>query len=384
MNQKQKPYAVALYLPSLRGGGTERAMVTLANGFSDRGIRVDLVLAKAEGPYLADVSRSIRVVDLGVSRVLASLPGLVRYLRRERPTALLSAMGHANVIAIVAHRLSGTSTRLFVSERSHFSVLSANEKSIPGRSLVHLMRWTYPATDGIVAVSRGVAADLAATLGMPRSRVQVIHNPVVTAALLARSREALDHPWFGPAESPVVLSVGRLTEAKDFPSLIRAFGQLRAQRDIRLMILGEGELRLELEGLVRELGLENDVSLPGFVSNPYAYMRHAALYVLSSACEGLPNALIEAMACGALVVATDCPSGPAEILEDGRWGRLVPVGDVDALARAMAATLDEVIHPDSATRAADFGIDQAVMNYLQVLLADGAVDTGRGSVGCNK
>lgn len=366
---------LALYLPSLRGGGAERVMVTLANGFADRGLRVDLVLAKAEGPYLPDVSSSVRVVDLGASRVLGSLAGLVRYLRRERPVALLTAMGHANVVAAAARRLSRVATRLVVSEHAHFSAVSAKATSIPGRSMVHFMRWAYPGTDGIVAVSEGVAVDLAAAIGLPRERILVIHNPVVTAVMLANSRRPQGHPWFGHGQPPVLLGVGRLTEQKDFTLLIRAFAQLRLQRDVRLMILGEGELRPQLEALVLELQVEEDVMLPGFVQNPYGYMRCAALYVLSSGWEGLPTTLIEAMACRTPVVATDCPSGPAEILEGGRWGRLIPVGDVDALAQAIAATLDEPVHPDIATRAADFGVDQAVKNYLRVLLPDGDFDT---------
>jgi glycosyltransferase involved in cell wall biosynthesis len=152
--------------------------------------------------------------------------------------------------------------------------------------------------------------------------------------------------------------------------LIRAFAQLRVQREVRLMILGEGNLRAELEALVRELKLEDDVALPGFVDNPFAYMRRAALFVLSSRWEGFPNVLAEAMACGTPIVSTDCPSGPAEILEDGCWGRLVPLGDVNALACAMGDTLDEPSHPDVVTRASAFGIDQAVTGYLRVLLAD--------------
>jgi len=345
-------------------------MVTLANGFAGRGHAVDLVLAKAEGPYLPEVASGVRIVDLGARRVVASLPGLVRYLCRERPRALLSALNHANVIALLARRCAGVPTRLVVSEHAHLSLSLSGEPSCRGRLMPWLMRHTYPWANGVVAVSAGVADDLAQAMGLPRQRIAVVYNPVVTDDMLARAEAPLDHPWFAPGEPPVVLGVGRLTVQKDFGVLLRAFAKLRAQRPARLMIVGEGELRPELEGLVQQLGLDADVALPGFTDNPYAYMRRAALLALSSRFEGFGNVLAEAMACGTPVVSTDCPSGPAEILEGGQWGRLVPVGDVEALANAMLATLADPQHPDVARRARDFGVDQAVDGYLRVMPGD--------------
>lgn len=355
---------IALFLPSLRGGGAERVMVTLANGFGARGLAVDLVLAKAEGPYLKDVSEAVRVVDLGVSRVLASLPGLIRYLRRERPAAMLSAMNHANVVALLARKLARIPTRLVVSEHN---TLSAGRHTLPlgrARMMPWLMRRTYPWATSIVAVSTGVGDDLAEAINIPRHRITVVYNPVVTDELIAQSREAFVHAWLAPGVPPVILAVGRLTPQKDFTTLIRAFSCLRETRAARLIILGEGELRSELQTLIDALRLTADVDLSGFSVNPFAWMRRSALFVLSSAWEGLPTVLIEAMACGTPVVSTDCPSGPREILENGKWGRLVPVGDVAALAAAMAATLEESRSPDVARRATDFGIDQAVVGYL--------------------
>lgn len=365
---KGKKEKLALYLPSLRGGGAERVMVTLANAFAERGYGVDLVLAKAEGPYLQEVAEAVRVVDLRSSRVLFSLPGLLRYLRSERPRALLSAMGHANVIAVAARELARVPTRVVVSERNHLSVSIARARSLRARMLGRFMRRAYRRADGIIAVSGGVADDLAAHIGLARENVQVVFNPVVDSRLRALAAEPVDAPWFKKGDRPLVLAVGRLTEQKGFFTLIRAFARLRATQPARLAILGEGELRNELESEVKRLGLKKDVSLPGFVDNPFSFMRHADLFVLSSAWEGLPNVLIQAMACGIPVVSTDCPSGPAEILESGRWGRLVPVGDDKALAEAMAATLDEAEHPDVAARAAEFSVDRAVEGYLRVML----------------
>lgn len=359
---------LALYLPSLRGGGAERVMVTLANGFFESGYEVDLVLAKAEGPYLDDVSEGVRVVDLKASRVIASLPGLVRYLRRERPVAMLAAMGHANVVAVVARSLARVPTQVVLSEHNNFSISMKTARSLRERTMLWFMRWAYPHAEGIVAVSCGVADDLAPNLGMPRSSIDVVYNPVVTDELYRRAEKPAEHPWLKLGEPPVILSVGRLEPQKDFSTLLNAFAMIRQNHEVRLMILGEGSLRSALEAEVNCLGLGESVQFPGFVGNPYPVMRGSSLFVLSSAWEGFGNVLVEAMACGTPVVSTNCPSGPAEILEDGHWGRLVPVGDAVALAKAMVVTLGESEHPDVATRAAEFCVERAIDGYLDIML----------------
>lgn len=360
---------IAIYLPSLRGGGAERAMATLANGFADRGLKVDLVLAQAEGPYLSEVSPGVRVVNLQSGRVLPSLPGLVRYLRRERPQAVLSALNHANVIAVVARMLAGVPVRLVVSERNNVSLSGSSSKNLRSRVVPHMMRWAYRKADGVTAVSGGVADDLANAINLPRDRISVIFNPVVTPELIEKSRMPLEHPWLGEGKPPVILGVGRLTPQKDFSTLIHAFAQVRTVRDCRLVILGEGELRAELEQLVASLGVQDSVQLPGFADNPFAWMSRVRLFVLSSRWEGLPNVLIQAMACGTAVVSTDCPSGPDEILEGGKWGRLVPVGDEEALAEAMVTLLGmpENQLSDVRQRAGGFRPELAVDAYLKIL-----------------
>ena len=365
---------IAIYLPSLRGGGAERAMLTLANGIAEMGYTVDLVLAKAEGPYLQEVSELVRVVDLGAPRVAKSLLGLVRYLRREHPTAMLSALNYANIIAIVARKIARVHTRLVVSERANFSVSKANDKHMRSRFMGQLMHIFYPHADGVIAVSKGVAEDLAANIRMPISSINVVYNPVVNETLLRDAEESCDHPWLETGGGPVILGVGRLTPQKDFFTLLNAFKILLQTHEARLLILGEGTLRSALEAEIKHLDLADFVQMPGFVDNPYPIMRFSSLFVLSSAWEGLPNVLIQAMACGTPVVSTDCPSGPVEILENGRWGRLVPVGGVTELAEAMAATLDETEHPEVAKRAADFSVDRSVKEYLKVLLSE----KGRG------
>jgi glycosyltransferase involved in cell wall biosynthesis len=231
----------------------------------------------------------------------------------------------------------------------------------------HLLRTFYPWASCVVAVSHGAADDLARTSGLPRNRVRVVYNPVITPSIMALARQKPDHPWFAPGQPPVILGVGRLTKQKDFPTLIRAFAEVRRRRPARLIILGEGEDRPLLESLVGELGLSDAVALPGFRENAMAYMAGSALFVLSSAWEGLPTVLIEALAAGTRVVSTDCPSGPREILQEGRLGVLVPVGDVAALAEAMIDTLDRPgssVPPDALTA---FTRDAAVDHYLSLI-----------------
>lgn len=233
-----------------------------------------------------------------------------------------------------------------------------------------LARVFYPRAQAVIAVSQGVADDLEGLIGTGRARVLVIPNPVVTPDLTALAAAAADHPWFAPEPiaPPVVLAAGRLSPQKDFPTLIRAFALLVRQRDLRLLILGEGPERAALETLIQDLGLTGRVALPGFRANPFALIARARLFVLSSAWEGLPGVLIQAMACGTPVVATDCPSGPREVLADGRYGPLVPVGDPQALAQAMGETLDQPMDSDVLrARAADFGLAPVTRRYLEVL-----------------
>ena len=358
---------IALFLPTLAGGGVERGMVSLAQGFAERGYSVDLVLSKAEGPYLSKVPRKVRLVDLRASRVLTSLPGLVRYLKQTRPTVMLSAAEHTNVVALWARRLSKVPTRVIVNVCTTVSQNFQRTSLIRERCLPFFAYCFYPWADEIVAVSYGVADDLSRFIGLSRQRIRVIYDPVVTPSLFSLAHAPLDHSWFSPENSPVILGVGRLTVEKDFPTLVRAFACIRARRPVRLVILGEGRERSRIELLIRELGVDSDVSLPGFVANPYAYMARAAVFVLSSIWEGLPGVVIEAMACGTPVVCTNCPSGPAEILENGKYGRLVPTENVDALAEAISSTLDTRSNPEFLRqRASVFTVENSLDQYLKL------------------
>jgi glycosyltransferase involved in cell wall biosynthesis len=377
---------LALFLPNFAGGGAERVMVNLAKGFAKRGLRVDLLLAEAAGPYLNEVPTSIRVIDLKAKRVSGSLLPLTRYLRREKPTALLSALRPANVVAVLAKKLSRSPTRIVITEHSsrvwrktpaRTRCQGAGRTTPPRigeafnarRALLRVLaRQSYPMADSVIAVSTGVAEDIAASVRLRANRLHVAPNAVVTDETQRMARATLSHPWFLPGASPVILAVGRLAEEKDFPTLIRAFVTVRRTTHARLLILGEGEERPRLEALVRSLELDGSVQLPGFVRNPFAFMARSAVFVLSSAREAMPTVLIEALACGLPVVATDCGSGPRELLRDGLYGRLVPMGHADGLAKAIVSTLQGPRQAIPREAWAPFLVRNAVDRYLEILL----------------
>lgn len=364
---------VALFLPSLEGGGAERVSLLLAQGLKERGAEVDLVLAQAQGPYLSAVPKGVRVVDLGAPRVLLSLFPLLAYLRKEKPEVLVSSLSHANLIAYWARSLSKIPTRVFLAE--HIPVKSGRwgTISVKERIVLTLLRRVYPRADGVVAVSEGLAEELISFFGVPSDKVHTIYNPVVSEELFRKAEETAPHLGFDSfPDLPVVLAVGRLTRQKNFSLLLRAFARVRKRVESRLLILGEGPERKRLEALIQELELSEHVALPGFVPNPYPYMRKAAVFVLSSLYEALPTVLIEAMALGTPLVATDCPYGPREILEGGRWGQLVAVDDEVGLANAMQEVLEnpppseerELMRKVALER---FGVDRAIQEYWQLL-----------------
>ncbi len=357
---------IAFFLPSLYGGGAERVAVHLLKGMSERDIPLDLVLATAEGPYLNQVPKQVRVVNLAAGRVVKAILPLSRYLKYEKPCVLLSHLNHANLAAVVARELVRIETRLVLVE--HNTLSASKSKLLRSRLLLPLMKVLYPRADAIIGVSRGVARDLEARLGIAKGKVNVIYNPVVDDVLVGKAKAPLDHPWFQKGSPPVFLAVGRLSAQKDFLTLIKAFELLKRQKLVRLLILGEGESRSELEAMIAKLGISEDVSMPGFVENPYVYMSRASAVVLSSRWEGLPTVLIEAMACGCPVIATDCPSGPKEILEAGVYGPLVSVGDATALSAAMLQVLEAPANRNVLVqRAIDFSIDRVVPEYLALL-----------------
>ena len=403
---------IAILVPTLKGGGAERKALAIASGLLERGHDVDVVLRRLVCDYPDEVPSGLRLFyivrpgdDPDSQRSLAvlataplSLPGeafrvriprlslagallcssswaqlplltsnrltrwaaaIAAYVDHERPDALLAMLTPAVAAATMASRLARHRVRV---------VGTLHNKMNPGR-LLRRARCAYPHADAAVGVSRGVASNLTEAVGAPVDRVHTIYNPVVSEALVRDVDKPCGHPWLDEPGPQVILAAGRLSEQKDFPTLLAAFARLREHCPARLVVLGKGHLRPELELQARELRITEHVDFPGFVHNPYAFMAKASLFVLSSRHEGLPTVLIEAMACGCPVVSTDCPFGPDEILESGRWGELVPVGDDWALSEAMLRTLEKP-HPRDALRkrAAVFSIDQAVARYESLLL----------------
>lgn len=360
--------AISILLPNLRGGGAERLKMELAHAFVRRGHRVEFALMTAEGDLLHEAEAAFSVVELGMQRA-RHLPGaLARYLRRRRPDALLAAMWPLTAIAGLSRMLSGHRCRVVVSEHCNLTARYSRASRLH-RAALHLgAPLGYRLVDARVAVSTGVAEDMAALARLPLGSIEVIHNPVATrpvppAAELARA-EAL---WGAPAGARI-LSVGRLAPQKNHPLLLRAFARGFSGSSARLMCLGKGPDEAALRALAAELGIEGQVTFAGFQPDPTPFYTTADLFSLSSDYEGFGNVIAEALACGTPVVSTDCPSGPSEILAGGVYGTLVPVGDEAALAAAMQAALKAGHDPDRLReRGADFTPDKAAGRYLDLL-----------------
>lgn len=339
------PTDIVFYTRQLHNGGVDRVVFNLAEEFLRRGVRSAIVvdLDNPFSPFRALIPQGVPYEVLHARNPLARLWKLRRYLRRTRPGAVMcTSFGFPNLYAVLARWISGFHFRLMLTEHCFPSVDRADPKPWQSRYwFFPLAHFLYPFADSIVAVSKGTAQDLAQVIGIDTDRIQCIYNPIVSKGLLDQAREPVDHPWFEDFDIPIVLAVGRLEPQKDFTTLILAFAKLRRHRPCRLMILGDGSEREMLTRLAEALGLAEDIALPGFTPNPHAYTARAALLVLSSRFESLANVVIEAMAVGTPVIATDCPSGPAEALGHGRYGTLVPVGDPDRLAAAMTKALDD-------------------------------------------
>ncbi|ASP29969.1 glycosyl transferase [Qipengyuania flava] len=356
---------IAIFVPSLRGGGAERVMLNLANSLAQRGYRVDLVVAQAEGPYLSMVDTEVTLIDLSASRVAWALLPLRRYLREQCPDTMLSALSHANLIAIFARKLANVPTKLAISERS---ALPERPAGIKGRAMRFLMKQFYPEADNIICVSEGIERELRGYLAGSDEKILTIHNPVDFDLIDAQRNASVPHHWLQSRKHLIILTAGRLVKAKDFATLLKAFAMIHKSCEAKLIVMGQGPEETNLRALASKLGVSHEVDFVGFQDNPFAWMAQCDLFVLSSIREGFPNALIQAMACGARVVSTDCRTGPDEILESGRWGMLAPVGDATVLSEVMLASLSESNPPNTRSRAKDFKSDKIIDRYESVLL----------------
>jgi glycosyltransferase involved in cell wall biosynthesis len=410
--QKTQSARIAFLLDSLSGGGAEKVILNLASGFSSAGYSVDLLICKMTGMLRNQMPSNINVIQLKAASslrgvvfaffadaaclrpvlgVLArtrklpgtfkAMPAIIKYLKTNQPVALLSALPKSNVNAVLAGRYCGGSTRIVVGVHANYSAQSALEKKgreVEENYMLSMIRRCYRQADAVVAVSRGAERDICEYLGLSRERVTSVYNPVPTRDIRVLCEEVPDHPWFESGGVPVILGIGRFVAQKNFPLLLDAFAKVRQQRAVRLVLLGgdvtSDEQRCLQQALIAQaesLGVEHDFDMPGFVDNPFAYLNRAAVFVLSSRYEGFGNVLVEALLCGCPVVSTDCPSGPAEILENGKYGKLVPVGNAYKLADAIYRTLDDPQDIDFLRARGDkFSIEHAVDSYRCILLGE--------------
>ena len=396
---------IAFMLASLNVGGGERNMLNLARSLIERGHRVDLVIPRFVGDYQATIPREMRIYrakllytdrkflrevrragievealtvnPIGVARAWRILdrrfPGLsgkrrhhvyayaymtARYIREVAPDLVAAALPGANAAAVCAAALTDRAVPTVITVRNNV----AADYAPRWRAIAQVL---FPLADAVVAVSRGVGESVRRSLGMDAEHIRVIHNGVPAGRIRRLAEEEVAHPWFGKGEPPVILSVGRDAPAKDYSTLVTAFGQARREVDARLLVLGplSSRRRARLKSLAAGHRVARDLGFVNFDENPYRYMRRAGLFALASRWEGLPTVILEALACGTPVVSTDTPYGPREIL--GCWGDLPPVGDAAALGRAMVAALRGKRPSEAAlrARAADFSDEKATDAY---------------------
>lgn len=343
MNQR-----LCLFLPSFHAGGAERVALSLIEWFVDRGYDIDLVLASAKGELIGLVPEKVSVFDLKATRLRRAILPFVNYLRERQPCAVQAFMWPLTCVAAIAHRLSGGSSRLVLSDHTTLSRGHDHFGSLGKLFLRHSIRRLYPRADARIVVSAQAADDLASLAGIDRDSLEVVYNPInPPSAHVAPAYEQ----WRRNAAR--IISVGKLKPVKNHGLLLEAFARVAANREVQLMIVGEGALKDEISRRAAQLGIADLVVMPGLALNPWPYYASADLFVLSSDCEGYGLVLVEALYSGLKVVSTDCPSGPREILDGGRFGRLVPVGDAVALSRAIEEALDETSMPELSRRRAE-------------------------------
>lgn len=359
---------LAIFLSTSGYSGADRMVRNLAPALARRGYMIDLLKVRRHGPYFNQVPAGVRVIDLGTAHAYSSLMPLVRYLRKERPRALFCDKDRINHTAILAHALAGSSAYLAVSTGTTLSIDCASRGFFYRAGTRFSTGRLYRYADKVIVPSRGVADDMSAYTGLSRDRIHVLPCPVVPARVFDQAFTKPDHPWFTDGGPPILMGLGELCARKDFVTLIRAFAKLRETYPCRLMILGRGSDRERLIATAHELGVAAAVTLPGFVDEPYAWLAEARLFAFTSLLEGLGFALIEALAVGVPSVSTNCPSGPAEILQDGHYGPLVNMGDHAALAAAMHDVLENPLPRATLQEAArPYEIENATSAFIEAL-----------------
>ena len=351
-------------------GGAERMITVLIRQFIREGFPVDLVLVKKNGTFLQDIDPQARVISLNQEHIRNSISGLTKYLSEEKPSVVISSLTHINLAAVIARKRAKSNTKLILIEHN---TISRNNlaQGIKEKILTLLAHHYYPKADRIVVVSKGSARDLEDTLRIPSAQIIPIYNPLDLAEINRKKEETPDHQWLQNKDKPVLLAVGRLTKAKNFSFLLDVFAEVVKNFDCKLIILGDGEERGNLEKQIRQLNLENSVDMPGFKSNPYPYLANADILLCSSEYEGFNLTIAESLACGTPVISVDCPHGPAEILVNGKYGKLTPVGDLQAMENAILETLadppDGERKKELRSRANDFSAENIFSQYYNLI-----------------
>ena len=392
---------IALFVGSLAGGGAERVMLNLAEYFISKEYRVDLVLSKYSGPLKSYLPSGIKVVELEkkswvatgiylcrlppqnwwsiVNLVLVNSPSVFRrihsfveYLKDSRPNVVLSTLDAVNIVSLMAKSIAVVKTRFYVRQAIHFSSHTTEMNKYFDKNLMpNLLKTWYPIADKVVSVSKSMEHDFVINSGLENNLVTTIYNPLNLAKIEALSSESVDLPWLNDKKCPTLVAAGRLVEQKDFPTLIKAVRNISENEDIRLIILGAGPEWANLYALIKNLSVEEHVKLLGHQNNPYKYFARADLFVLSSIWEGMPNVLLEALACRCQIVSTNCPSGPNEILQNGKFGNLVPVGNVREMQEAISAAIKSPIDKDIlSARANEFALEKIGKQYLSLLFSN--------------
>lgn len=362
------PQRIAIFITNLTGGGAERIAANLAEGLAAQGYRIDIVMARAaRKSYLPSSHPNIRQIDLGSKRIRGVLFKWVRYLRAENPDIVMSHLTEINIVGVIGRLISGRRPRHIVCEHSVIS------KSITRYRLMYKLALAllYRLADKVVAVSQYSRRDIIRFTGLPEHRVQCIYNPADFRKIAAECARPASHAWLREKdpEIPVILAAGRMVPVKNYALLLRAFALVNESRNARLVLLGDGPQRDALEMQARSLGISDKVAMPGFVDDPYACMRSADCFALSSYYEGLPTVLIEALACGCPIVATDCPGGVREIIRKPEYGTLVPVDDAHGMAQAILKCLEqkEQKQYDSQEALEPYEPQTTIQQYLDVM-----------------
>lgn len=358
---------ISLFITNLTIGGAERVAVNLSKGLTKFGYDVEIVLVNNEGEFLSEIPESVNLVELDADRLRSAVIPLYRYIHTKNPDVIISFMTGPNIIAILSNILSMKKSRVIATEHNTQTMKSGLSMKMD----MYLGRGLYKLSDGIIGVSVGVAENVSNWANIPKKEIEVIHNPVIEKNLLEREFSTPPHEWYNEKDIPTIVSAGRHVEQKNFQTLIRAFDKVLSEREARLVLIGEGEKTEEYEDLVKDLGIQDHVCMPGFVDNLYEYLFYSDVFVLSSAWEGLSMVLIEAMACRTPVVSTDCPYGPAEVLRNGIYGSLVPVDSYEELGNEILETLENPSKEEQLTnRASDFSIEAITQEYVDYIKSD--------------